>query len=204
MQVTVCAELENRIRLSLCTLHCGQFNFQDALSCKSRQSCWFYKIGQFLPKPNNGLPNFTFLRQRQNPLNPSLHKSLKYLYLLSEHHLNFTKSLSKTLGFYNSVLRNPSGWESRKKRSANQLYVLGIQGLDYNAHMYEIVGGLRATLLSAVNKFATGSGVPIHTKTPNILYMMLCTGFIFSLNNTFYFSYIFLPKKRIFFFYYRL
>jgi hypothetical protein len=28
-----------------------------------------------------------------------------------------------------------------------------------NAHMYEIVGGLRASLLSAVNKFATGSGV---------------------------------------------
>ena len=36
MQVTVCAELENRIRLSLYTLHCGQFNFQDALSSKSR------------------------------------------------------------------------------------------------------------------------------------------------------------------------
>src|SRR5690554_802790 len=32
-----------------------------------------------------------------------------------------------------------------------------------NAYMYEIVGGLRASLLSAVNKFATGSGVPIHT-----------------------------------------
>jgi hypothetical protein len=28
-----------------------------------------------------------------------------------------------------------------------------------NGHMYEIVGGLRATLLSAVNQFATGSGV---------------------------------------------
>lgn len=28
-----------------------------------------------------------------------------------------------------------------------------------NAHMYEIVGGLRASLLSAVNKLATGSGV---------------------------------------------
>ena len=67
MQVTVCAEFENRIRLSLCPLHCVQFNFQDALSCKSRQSCRFYKIGQFLPKPNNGLPNFTFLRQPQNP-----------------------------------------------------------------------------------------------------------------------------------------
>src|SRR5690554_7731418 len=79
MQVTVCAELENRIRLSLCTLHRGQFNFQDALSCKSRESSLFIKIGQFLPKPNNGLPNFTFLRQPQNPLNPSLHKSLKYL-----------------------------------------------------------------------------------------------------------------------------
>jgi hypothetical protein len=31
--------------------------------------------------------------------------------------------------------------------------------INANAHMYEIVGGLRATLLSAVNRFATGSGV---------------------------------------------
>src|SRR5690554_450089 len=29
----------------------------------------------------------------------------------------------------------------------------------HNAHMYEIVGGLRASLLSAVKRFATGSGV---------------------------------------------
>src|SRR5690554_7876927 len=79
MQVSVCAELEIRIWLSLCTLHSDQFNIQHALSCKSRESSHFIKIGQFLPKPNNGLPNLTLLRQPQNPLNPSLHKSLKYL-----------------------------------------------------------------------------------------------------------------------------
>ena len=79
IQVTVCAELENRIRLSLCTLHCDQFNIQDALSCKSRESSLFIKIGQFLPKPNNGLPNFTFLQQPQAALSPSLHKPLKNL-----------------------------------------------------------------------------------------------------------------------------
>ena len=62
MQVTVCAELENRIRLSLCTLHRGQFNFQDAISCKPRKSSRFNKFGQFLPKPDMGLPNITFLR----------------------------------------------------------------------------------------------------------------------------------------------
>ncbi|WP_205741325.1 hypothetical protein, partial [Geofilum rhodophaeum] len=79
MQVSVCAELENRIRLSLCTLHRDQFNIQDALSSKSRESSHFIKIGQFLPKPNNGLPNFTFLQQPQAALSPSLHKPLKNL-----------------------------------------------------------------------------------------------------------------------------
>src|SRR5690554_1778752 len=79
MQVSVCADLENRIRLSLCTLHRDQFNIQDALSAKSRQSSHFIKIGQFLPKPNNGLPNFTFLQQPQAALSPSLHKPLKNL-----------------------------------------------------------------------------------------------------------------------------
>src|SRR5690554_1704466 len=38
------------------------------------------------------------------------------------------------------VSRNPSGWESRKTRFANQLYVLGIQGLDYNGYVYETFG----------------------------------------------------------------
>src|SRR5690554_7223094 len=75
MQVTVCAELENRIRLSLCTLHRDQFNIQDALSSKSWESSHFIKIGQFLPEPNNGLPNFTFLRQPQNPLRSEEHTS---------------------------------------------------------------------------------------------------------------------------------
>ena len=79
MQVTVCAELENRIRLSLYTLHCGQFNFQDALSSKSRQSSRFNKFGQFLPKPNMGLPNFTFLQQPQESRCTTLHVPLKDL-----------------------------------------------------------------------------------------------------------------------------
>ena len=45
--------------------------------------------------------------------------------------------------------------------------------MNANEHMYEIVGGLRASLLSAVKKLATGNGFAINTLTPNILYMML-------------------------------
>lgn len=45
-------------------------------------------------------------------------------------------------------------------------FCLGIGGIDANAHMYEIVGGLRAWLLSAVKIFATGSGVAYTHTTP--------------------------------------
>jgi hypothetical protein len=34
-----------------------------------------------------------------------------------------------------------------------------ITRIPHNAHMYEIVGGLRASLFSAVKIFATGDGV---------------------------------------------
>jgi hypothetical protein len=51
-----------------------------------------------------------------------------------------------------------------------------------NAHMYEIVGGLRASLLSAVTKFDAGQRGSRNKYAPNILYMMLpCVIYSFSL-----------------------